>query len=436
MIKKTKYIQDTKKLLGQLPTVEAPLPEYLYIATDNARCGKADLYIKEGDHVNLCQVIGMRHAAFFDQPIHATCSGTFEGFERHYHRSGKLVNFIKIHNDFKDTMDPSVKERSDEEIAKLTKADVTEILKQCASVGLGGSSFPTYVKMAIDAPIKVILINGIECEPYITSDQRMMLEHPEEILKGMMLLEQIFACHDAKLCIKKKHGDIISVYQELITHYPNSGLSVAPLGNFYPEGWEIAMFKNAAGIVVPQGQLPSKYGIFNVNVSTCYGIYQAVKYNKPVYERNISISGEGISHPCNLRVRVGTPIKSLIELAGGYKDPEKPKVFILGGPMMGASLPSDDCIITKTVTSIIVLNYALEKVEPCIRCGSCVLSCPVGLQPVQIMNAMKVTPVDKDRVKALHPLNCMECGLCSYSCTSKIPLLDYVRRAKIIAKLP
>jgi electron transport complex protein RnfC len=141
-------------------------------------------------------------------------------------------------------------------------------------------------------------------------------------------------------------------------------------------------------------------------------------------------------HPCNLRVRVGTPIKSIIQLAGGYKDPDKPKVFILGGPMMGASLPSDDCIITKTVTSIIVLNYALEKVEPCIRCGSCVLSCPVGLQPVQIMNAMKVTPVDKDRVKALHPLNCMECGLCSYSCTSKIPLLDYVRRAKIIAKLP
>ena len=148
------------------------------------------------------------------------------------------------------------------------------------------------------------------------------------------------------------------------------------------------MFKNAAGIVVPQGQLPSKYGIFNVNVSTCFGIYQAVKYNKPIIERNISISGEGIVHPCNLRVRVGTPIKSVIQLAGGYKDPDKPKVFILGGPMMGASLPSDDTIITKTVTSIIVLNPVNEKVEPCIRCGSCVLSCPVGLQPVQIMDTV------------------------------------------------
>src|SRR5574344_985821 len=216
MIKKTKYIQDTKKLLGQLPTVEAPLPEYLYIATDNARCGKADLYIKEGDHVNCCQLIGMRHAAFFDQPIHATVSGTFEGYERHYHRSGKLVNFIKIHNDHLDTMDPAVKERSDEEIAKLTKDDVTKILKDCASVGLGGSSFPTYVKMQTNATINHILINGIECEPYISTDQRLMAEKSNELLKGMMILNQIFHCHDAKLCIKKKHAHLIEVYEEIL----------------------------------------------------------------------------------------------------------------------------------------------------------------------------------------------------------------------------
>jgi electron transport complex protein RnfC len=133
--------------------MEAPLPEDVFIATDNARCGKADLFIKEGDHVNCCQLIGMRHAAFFDQPIHSPPSVAHSlAIERHYHRSGKLVNFIKIHNDFKDTMDPSVKERSDEEIAKLTKDDVTTILKNCASVGLGGSSFPTYVKMQTTMP--------------------------------------------------------------------------------------------------------------------------------------------------------------------------------------------------------------------------------------------------------------------------------------------
>jgi electron transport complex protein RnfC len=436
MIAKTRRIQDTKKILGELPTVQAPAPEYLFIATDNARCGKADIFIKEGDHVNCCQLIGMRHAAFFDQPIHATCSGTFEGYERHYHRSGKLVNFIKIHNDFKDTMDPAVKERSDEEIAKLTKDDITKILKDCASVGLGGSSFPTYIKFQTKNPIKYIVIDGIECEPYITADHRMMLEHPEEILKGIEYMEQAFACHNALLCVKSKYQDLADVYTEVLARHPDCGIKLCRLKNFYPQGWEIAMIKGATGIQVPSGHLPSEFGVMNVNVTTAFGIYQNVKFNKPVIERNVSITGDGITHPANFRVRVGTPIKSLIEACGGYKDPELPKVFILGGPMMGASLPNDDCIITKTVTSVIIMNEEKYKEQPCIRCGSCVLSCPVGLQPVQIMNAMKAAPVDKERVKALSPLTCMECGLCSYSCTSKIPLLDYVRRAKIIAKLP
>jgi electron transport complex protein RnfC len=281
------------------------------------------------------------------------------------------------------------------------------------------------------------LINGIECEPYITPDQRMMAEHPDEILTGIKYLEQVFHCHDARICIKKKHEGLINMFNQVIAQrYKDDGIRVDPLGNFYPEGWEIAMIKNSTGIQVAPGQLPSKYGVFNINCSTAYGVYQAVKYNKPIIERYVSVNGEGIVSPANFRVRVGTPIRYLIDKCGGYKDPEKPKVFILGGPMMGASIPNDDVVVTKTVTSLIVVNYVLEKVEPCIRCGSCVLSCPMHLEPVSIMNAMKVTPVDKDRVKALKPLNCMECGLCTYSCTSKIPLLDYIRRAKIIAKLP
>lgn len=436
MIAKTTHIQDSKNLVGQLPTIEAPAPEYLYLATDNARCGKAEVFIKEGEKVKLCQKIGVRHAAFFDQPIHATCSGTFVGYEQHYHRSGKLVNFIKIHNDFQDTLDPSVKERSPEEIAHLTREQATEIVRDCASVGLGGSSFPTYVKFQTAKPIKTILINGIECEPYITADHRLMLEEPEKVIAGILLLEQIFSCHDARLCVKSKYHDIRQVYGELLRRYPDSGIVVSPLGNFFPQGWEIAMIKKATGIDVPAGQLPSQFGIMDFNVSSVVGIYEAIRYNRPVTERLITITGDGIRFPSNFRVRVGTPIKALIERCGGYQDPEKPKVFILGGPMMGASLPSDDCIITKTVTSVIVLNREEFKEEPCIRCGSCVLSCPNGLEPVLIMNAMKTVPVDKERVKALNPLKCIECGLCTYSCTSKIHITDYIRRAKIIAKLP
>lgn len=435
MIAKSKYIQDRKKLLGRLPTINIDVPDFIYIATDNARCPKSDVYVKEGDHVNCCELIGMRHGAFFDQPIHSTVSGTFLGFEEHYHRSGKKVKFIKIQNDHLDTLDPSVKTRTKEEVEALTKEDFTQIIKDCASVGLGGSSFPTYIKFQTKEKIDTIIINGIECEPYVTADHRLMLEEPENVIEGLELIMKAFSAKRGLICVKNKYNDIKQVYKELLRRYPNSNIELCPVGNFYPQGWEIAMIKGATGINVKSGELPAKYGIMNFNVSTVVGIRQAILFNKPVIERLIAVTGDGINYPSNFKVRVGTPIKYLIEKCGGYKNPDTPKVFILGGPMMGASLPTDDTIATKTVTSVIVLNKPNEeKEEPCIRCGSCVYSCPVGLEPVQIMNAVKA--MDKDRVKKLNPLKCIECGLCTYSCTSSIKVTDFVRRAKIIAKLP
>ena len=433
MIAKTVHIKDTKKLVGSLPAIRYTNPEYLYIAMANARCPKAELFIKEGDHVNSCQVIGMRHGPFFEQPIHATCSGTFVGFEKHYHRNGKLTDFIKIKNDFKDTLDPSVTIRTPEQIAALTKDDMTKILEDVASVGLGGSSFPTYIKFKTDKPINMILINGIECEPYITADHRIMLEYPYRIMEAIKYTMQAFNCKHAKICIKSKYQDIKAVYKQVLKEYEGSGIELCCVGNFYPQGWEVAMIKSATGIQLKPGELPSNRGIINFNVSTMVGLYKAIKYNMPVIKRDITITGDGINFPKNFRVRVGTSIKDLIPMCGGYKNPEKEKVFILGGPMMGASVPSDDCIITKTVTSIIVLNKTDYKEEPCVRCGSCVLSCPVHLEPVQIMNAVKT--LDKERIKKLNPLKCIECGLCTYSCTSKIQVTDYIRKAKIIAKL-
>ena len=433
MIQKTVKIKDTKHLVGSLPTIKYLDPEFVYIATNNARCPKAEVFIKEGEHVNTYQVIGIRHAAFFDQPIHATCSGTFVGLEKHYHRNGKLTDFIKIQNDHKDTYDPSVKERSPEEIAKLTKEEMTEIIKNCALVGLGGSSFPTYVKFQTDKPINLMLINGIECEPYITADHRIMLEYPYRIINGIKYAMQAFNCKKALICIKSKYQDIADTYDEILKEFPDSGIEICKVKNYYPQGWEVAMIKEATGIKLNPGELPSNRGIINFNVSTMVGIYKAIKYNMPVTKRNITVTGDGIKHPHNFRVLVGTSFLELLPMCGGYKNPDKEKIFILGGPMMGASVPSDDVIITKTVTSIIVLDKTDYKEEPCVRCGSCVLSCPAGLEPAQIMNAVK--SLDKERIKALNPLRCIECGLCTYVCTSKIQVTDFVRRAKIFAKL-
>lgn len=434
MIAKATHIEDTKGLLGQLPTLDAPVPDYLFFPLENARCKTADLYLKEGDHVLMGQRIGMRHGPFFEQPIHSTCSGTFLGLEKHYHRSGKQVDFIKIENDHKDEWDPSLKQRSEEEIAKLTKDDIAEILKDCALVGLGGSSFPTYIKMQGKNPIKTILINAIECEPYISADHRLMMEQPERIIAGIRILQQAFACEDARICVKSKYSDLRQVYGAFLKRPEAKGITLCPVGNFYPQGWEIAMIKSATGIDVPSGHLPGEFGIANFNVSTVVGIYLAVKYNRPVVNRLVSITGDGIAFPSNFHVRVGTPLPYLIDACGGFVKEDIPKVVILGGPMMGASVPSEDCVVSKTVTSCIVLNAEEHKEEPCIRCGSCVLSCPTGLEPQQIMLAVKAN--DKERVKALNPLRCIECGMCTYACTSKIRVTDFIRKAKVLAKLP
>ena len=435
MIAKTRKIHDKKMQTGVLQAIRYVDPKFVYLAVSNARCPTADVFIKPGDKMKCCQIIGMRHGPFFEQPIHATCSGTFVGLEKHYHRNGKLIDFIKIKNDFKDTLDSSCKKRTPEEISKLSKQEMTEIIKNCAVVGLGGSSFPTYIKFQTDKPIHTILVNGIECEPFITADHRLMMEYPYRLLDGLRYVMQAFNCKKAKICIKSKYKDIKEVYDQVLKEkeYADSGIELSCLGNYYPQGWEVEMIKNAEGIQLQQGELPANQGIINFNVSTIVGIYKAIKYNMPVIKRFITITGDGIKSPKNFRVRCGTPINELIPHCGGYTEESSEKVFILGGPMMGASVPSDDCIITKTVTSILVLNKRNYQEEPCVRCGSCVLSCPVHLEPVQIMNAVKA--LDKERIKKLNALRCIECGLCTYSCTSKIQVTDYVRRAKLFAKM-
>lgn len=431
MIKKVTKVGKSKELMGSIPTVRYTHPEYVFIATVNTRCSKYELFIKEGDYVKCFQKIGMRHGPFFDQPIHSTVSGTFVGLEKHYHRSGKEVEFIKIKNDLKNTSDDSVFERTEAQIASLSRKEAIEIIKDTANVGLGGSSFPSYIKLPIDKKIDTLLVNGIECEPYITADHRLMLEFPNRVINGIRYLMEIFDIKKAYICIKSKYKDIKLVYHELLKGYEN--IEVKCVKNYYPQGWEIAMIKEALGIEIPSGHLPSEYGIMNFNVSTIVGIYKALRHNMPVVKRNITITGDGIKYPKNFRVVVGTPLRDLIPLCGGYKDENIDKVFIMGGPMMGASVPSDDAIITKTVTSIIVLNKKDYIEEPCVRCGSCVLSCPVGLKPVEIMNAMKAK--DRQLVKTLNPLKCIECGLCTYSCTSRINVTDWVRKGKVIAKL-
>ena len=432
MIAKTREIADIRKLTKSLPTMRYVDPDYVYIAVTNARCATAEVFVKPGDKVKVGSVIGLRKGPFFEQNMHSTVSGEVVGIVKKFHRSGKLVDFVQIKNDKKDELCETVHERTPEEIAKLTREDFVRITKEMSLVGLGGSSFPTYIKFQTQDPIHTICINGIECEPYLSSDHRLMMEFPDRIMKGISYAMQAFGAKKAYICIKKKYQDLYDVLTAVKGRYPNLNVEIARVGNYYPQGWEIEMIKSCLGIHIPSGVLPAKYGIMNFNVSTIVGLYKAIRYNMPVVKRNFTLTGDGIKFPQNFRVRIGTSVQELISLCDGYTD-DKDKVLIMGGPMMGACQVRDDCVITKTCTSIIVLQHEEYREEPCVRCGSCVLSCPVGLQPVQIMNATKNK--DGKMLKKLKVLSCIECGLCTYSCTSKIKVTDYCRQGKKLAKM-
>ena len=431
MIAKTKYIPDGKKELKELPIIPYLDAEYLYYPVTSARCPEGETCVIGGQFVKIGEVIGTRKGAFFEQPMHATVSGEVVGNEKHIDQSGKVVDCLIVKNDKKQTLHPSIIERTDEEIDQLTKVDYIKIIKEAGLVGLGGSAFPTYIKLETTEPIEVVIANGVECEPNLISDYGLMMTGPRSIIEGIIYAMKASGAKRGVIAIKKKYTVIEERLLFCLNSFSNYDIKIIKVGNYYPQGWELAMIDNALGIKIPQGELLSKYGVLNFNVSTLQSIYNAVKKRLPVLERLFTISGDGIYNK-NFRARIGTLVTELISLAGGYKNPEKPKVMILGGPMMGTNIMRDDVVMTHTTTSLIVINEVPIKEEPCIHCASCVYSCPVEIQPVQIMNAYKVK--DKEMLKTLQVNKCIECGLCSFVCPSKIHLTEYMRLGKRLAK--
>jgi electron transport complex protein RnfC len=431
MIAKTKYIPDGKKELKELPIIHYLDAEYVYYPVTSARCPEGETCVIGGQFVKVGEIIGTRKGAFFEQPMHATVSGEVVGNEKHIDQSGKVVDCLIVKNDKKYTMHSTIIERSDEEIDQLTKEDFIKIVKDAGLVGLGGSAFPTYIKLETKDTIDVVIANGVECEPNLISDYGLMMTDPRSVIEGLIYAMKASGAKKGVIAIKKKYTVIEERLNFCLHSFSNYDIKIVKVGNYYPQGWELAMIKNALGIKIPQGELLSKYGVLNFNVSTLQSIYNAVKKRLPVLERLFTISGDGI-HNKNFRARIGTLVTELINLAGGYKNPEQPKVMILGGPMMGTNIMRDDVVMTHTTTSLIVMNDNPIKEEACVHCASCVYSCPVEIQPVQIMNAYKVK--DKEMLRTLEVNKCIECGLCSYVCPSKIHLTEYMRLGKRLAK--
>lgn len=429
MIKKSSRIKDYKELTKALPAMEFLDPDSVYIHLTNGRCKTYDLHVKEGDHVKVGQVIGARHGGFFEQPIHATVSGTIGPITKKLHRTGRKVDCVEIINDFQETMHESIRERSDEEIATLTQADMVAILREKSLVGLGGSGFPTHIKLATKETIETVVINAVECEPYLSSDYRVVMDRPQDIIAGLTYIMQALKAPKGRIAIKRSKDPLYQVLTQVIKgKFPDHDIKVVRVGDNYPQGWEVEVFRHVLGIDVPHGELPMKYGVIGFNVSTTVGLYEAIKHDKPVCQRYFTLTGDAINYPQNYVVKVGTDIHELIQQSDGFKRDYDRVNVIMGGPMMGVSTTDDDVIVSKTTTSVIVLEDKDYIEEPCVRCGSCVYSCPANIEPVQIMNAVKRN--DKDAMKGLGAYKCVECGLCTFVCTSKIHVTDYVRKAK------
>ncbi len=428
MIQTNKQIANYKNISEDFERMEHVEPERVHIALNPPRCKDCETYVEVGDTVAIGQTLGVSQGPFFKLPVYSTVSGTVEAFTKKVMPGGEEDDVVVIKNDFKDTMHESVGERSDEEINAMSQQEIVDIVGDKALTGLGGAAFPTHIKMGTDKPIDVVIVNGVECEPYLNSDYVLMQERPEDMFKGLRYAMQAVSAPRGVVAVKETKKKLLAMLKEEAAKHSDLDISVVEVEDFYPQGWEIATFKSVTGIDVPVGTLPMEYGILGLNSSTIIGVYDALKYNMPVIDRYVTINGDAIKQPTMFKTRIGASTKHLLDKSGGFKEDAGDVNIVMGGPMMGQSTPYEDITITQTTASLLALRDENPVEEPCVRCGSCVYSCPVDIQPVQIMNAYKKG--DKKALEQLEVNKCIECGICSYVCTSKIHLTDYMRKGK------
>lgn len=405
-----------------------PVPEQVIIPVSQHLGAPAEAAVARGDVVKAGQVIA-RSKGFVSANIHSSVSGKVLKVDRLPDPSGYKQTSIVINVEGDEWLE-SV-DRSDK-LNKEISLSGEEIIKKCSEygiVGMGGATFPSHVKLSIPPGKKcdVLIINGVECEPYLTSDHRLMLERSEELLTGISLLMKALGVKKAMIGIENNKKDAIEKLGSLAGSF--EGISIHPLKVKYPQGAEKQLIKALINREVPSGGLPVDVGTVVHNVGTACAVYDAIQKNKPLVERVVSVSGKDMEKPMNILTRIGTPVSKLIEYAGGL--PESTAKVVNGGPMMGKALASLEVPVTKGTSGIIFISDSeagRKKIRPCIRCSKCISVCPMGLEPYLLMTLTEKELFDraeKDRI-----MDCMECGSCSFTCPAKRPLLDYIRLGK------
>lgn len=415
-----------KGLTKDIPIRDLEAPEKVIIPLRQHIGAPLEPVVKVGDVVKKGQLIG-KSEAFVSAPAHSSVSGTVVGIEAYYHPSGVKTPAVIIENDFSEEWDPEIKPIGD--YKDLSAKEIVEAVKNAGIVGMGGATFPTHVKLSPppDKEVKYIIVNGAECEPYLTSDYRAMLEYPEEIIYGLKALMKVFNLDVGYFGIEdNKPEGIKSVLKAL---GDDTSIKVCTLKAKYPQGSEKHLIKAITKKEVPSGKLPVDVGAIVVNVDTAVSIARVLKTGVPSIDRIVTVTGDGVNSPCNLRVRVGTPFKYVLEAAGGLKDDVKK--LIMGGPMMGAAQYSVETPVIKGTSGLLALcekSINDKKERACLRCGRCVNSCPMGLMPLYLSMYSKAE--DFENMKKYNILDCIECGACTFACPSFKNPVEYIRIGK------
>ena len=378
----------------------------------------ANPLVKKGDKVLVGQKIG-EAGGFISANVICSVSGTVKAIEPRRVANGSMANSVIVENDGEYTTIEGL--GADRDPAKLSKQEIRDIVKEAGIVGLGGAGFPTHVKLTPkdENAIEYILVNGAECEPYLTSDYRMMLEEPEKIVGGLKVILQLFDNAKGIIGIENNKPEAIKILKDLVKDEPR--IEVCELLTKYPQGGERSLIYATTGRKVNSSMLPADAGCIVDNIDTVIAIYMAVCKTTPLMRRIVTVTGDAIADPVNFNVKIGTAFPELVEAAGGFKtEPEK---LIAGGPMMGMALFDLNIPVTKTNSALLCLTrdeVAASPETPCIRCGKCVSVCPSHIVPVLMMKA--ALKGDCEGFEKLSGMECMECGSCTFVCPAKRPL--------------
>lgn len=402
-------IANNKKMNTEIKVFNKP--KFVYIPLISGNDTNITVLVNKGEYVYKGSIIGKRKGDF-RIPIHSSVSGIVVDFEEKTCLNGTLVKCVVIENDFKEKILPR-----EEVKTKYTKEEFIECLKENGIVGMGGSGFPTYIKYDVKK-IKTLIVNGVECEPYLRSDYVLAYNKCEEILEAIDTILEINNIDEAIIVFRKNNNDLKELFDNYIGTYLK--IKIVVVSNDYPNGWERQLISKVMNI--EYNNLPIEQGIVVSNISTIYAIYEALKYNKPLIERVITFTGDGFKKPCNMLVKIGTKLSDIINEIGINDN----TFLVAGGPMMGVKV-DEELVVSANLNGVLCLNEKEDKrANPCIKCGKCVSVCPAKLSPVLIMENFN----NKKELIPLKPQKCVECGLCSYICPANILVREYVKKAK------